>query len=92
MAFFSLSLGTNAQQPATRAFIDDNGVIQTETVLTQLPPAARDGLTPMPGFPLNFASNTTYKPARGVTLADLNNDGADEIILCLYITIFNNAL
>ena len=82
MAFFSLSLGTNAQQPATRAFIDDNGVIQTETVLTQLPPAARDGLTPMPGFPLNFASNTTYKPARGVTLADLNNDGADEIILC----------
>ena len=82
LAFFSLSLGTNAQQPATRAFIDDNGVIQTETVLTQLPPAARDGLTPMPGFPLNFASNTTYKPARGVTLADLNNDGADEIILC----------
>lgn len=82
LAFFSLSLGTNAQQPATRAFIDDNGVIQTETVLTQLPPTARDGLNPMPGFPLNFASNTTYKPARGVTLADLNNDGADEIILC----------
>ena len=36
----------------------------------------------MPGFPLSFGSNTTYKPARGLTLADLNNDGADEIILC----------
>ena len=36
----------------------------------------------MPGFPLSFGSNTTYKPMRGLTLADLNNDGADEIILC----------
>ena len=36
----------------------------------------------MPGFPLAFGSNTTYKPMRGVALADLNGDGADEIILC----------
>ena len=82
LAFFSLSLGINAQQPATRAFLDEEGVIRTETLQTQLPPAARDGLTPMPGFPLTFASNTTYKPMRGLALADLNNDGADEIILC----------
>ena len=82
LALFSLSLGLMAQQPATRAFIDEEGVIQTETVLTQLPPASRDGLSPMPGFPLSFGSNTTYKPARGLTLADLNNDGSDEIILC----------
>ena len=82
LALFSLSLGLTAQQPATRAFIDEEGVIQTETVLTQLPPASRDGLAPMPGFPLSFGSNTTYKPMRGLTLADLNNDGADEIILC----------
>ena len=82
LTLFSLSLGLIAQQPATRAFIDEEGVIQTETVLTQLPPASRDGLSPMPGFPLSFGSNTTYKPARGLTLADLNNDGADEIILC----------
>ena len=82
LALFSLSLSLMAQQPATRAFIDEEGVIQTETVLTQLPPASRDGLSPMPGFPLSFGSNTTYKPARGLTLADLNNDGADEIILC----------
>lgn len=82
LAFFSLSLGINAQQPATRAFINENGIIKTETVHTQLPPAARDGLTPMPGFPLSFSSNTTYKPMRGLALADLNNDGADEIILC----------
>ena len=82
LALFSLSLVINAQQPATRAFIDEEGVIRTETIQAQLPPAARDGLTPMPGFPLTFASNTTYKPMRGLTLADLNNDGADEIILC----------
>jgi hypothetical protein len=82
LALFSLSLGLTAQQPATRAFIDEDGIIQTETVYTQLPPASRDGLNPMPGFPLSFGSNTTYKPMRGLALADLNNDGADEIILC----------
>ena len=82
LALFSISLGLIAQQPATRAFMNEEGVIQTETVLTQLPPASRDGLNPMPGFPLSFGSNTTYKPMRGLTLADLNNDGADEIILC----------
>ena len=82
LALFSFSLGLVAQQPATRAFIDTDGIIKTESVLTQLPPASRDGLTPMPGFPLSFSSNTTYKPMRGLSLADLNNDGADEIILC----------
>ena len=82
LALFSLSLGLTAQQPATRAFIDEDGIIKTESVLTQLPPASRDALTPMPGFPLSFGSNTTYKPMRGLALADLNNDGADEIILC----------
>ena len=75
------TLGVVAQRPATRAYIDADGIIKTETVVTQLPPAARDGLAPMPGFPLTFASNTTYKPMRGVALADLNNDGADEIIV-----------
>ncbi len=82
LALFSFSLGLVAQQPATRAFIGTDGIIKTESVLTQLPPASRDGLTPMPGFPLSFSSNTTYKPMRGLALADLNNDGADEIILC----------
>jgi hypothetical protein len=82
LALFSFSLGLVAQQPATRAFIDTDGIIKTESVLTQLPPASRDGLTPMSGFPLSFSSNTTYKPMRGLALADLNNDGADEIILC----------
>ena len=83
LAFLSLSVVAQAQRTVTRAFIDDEGTIRTEKVLdAQLPPEARDGLTPMPGFPLSFGSNTTYKPMRGLTLADLNNDGADEIILC----------
>ncbi len=81
-ALLFLSVKALAQQPATRAFADEQGVITTEKVQAQLPPEARDGLTPMPGFPLSFASNTTYKPMRGLALADLNNDGADEIILC----------
>ena len=81
LALFSLSLGLSAQQTATRAYMNEDGIIKTETVVAQLPPAARDGLAPMPGFPMSFASNSTYKPVRGLALADLNNDGADEIIL-----------
>lgn len=73
----------SAQRSVTRAYLDENGQVMTEVVTdTQLPPMARDGLTPMSGFPLNFASNTTYKPMRGLALADLDGDGADEIILC----------
>ena len=83
LAFLSLSVAAQAQRTVTRAFLDEEGVVKTEKVLdAQLPPEARDGLAPMPGFPLSFGSNTTYKPMRGLTLADLNNDGADEIILC----------
>jgi hypothetical protein len=83
LALLALSITAQAQRNVTRAFMDEEGVIRTENVLrAQLPPEARDGLTPMPGFPLSFGSNTTYKPMRGVALADLNNDGADEIILC----------
>ncbi len=83
LAFISLSVAAQAQRTVTRAFLDEKGIIRTEKVLhTQLPPDARDGLAPMPGFPLNFRSNTTYKPMRGLSLADLNNNGADEIILC----------
>ena len=83
LALLSLSVVAQAQRTVTRAFIDEEGIIRTEKVLhAQLPPEARDGLTPMPGFPLSFGSNTTYKPMRGLALADLNNDGADEIILC----------
>ena len=83
LAFLAFPLGTMAQHYTTRAFVDEEGVVRTEKVLdVQLPPSARDGLTPMPGFPLSFGSNTTYKPMRGLALADLNNDGADEIILC----------
>ena len=83
LAFLTLSVAAQAQRTVTRAMMDEDGVVRTEKVLqAQLPPEARDGLTPMPGFPLNFGSNTTYKPMRGLALADLNNDGADEIILC----------
>ncbi len=71
-----------AQRPATRAYLDDQGRVMTERVEgVPMPPLAREGLAPMPGFPLSFGSNTTYKPMRGLALADLNNDGADEILL-----------
>lgn len=83
LVLLTFVLSASAQHSATRAYLDDNGQIMTETVSdVQLPPMARDGLEPMSGFPLNFASNSTYKPMRGLALADLDGDGAEEIILC----------
>lgn len=80
---FLLTLFAQAQRPAIRAYLDDQGQVMTEEVShVQLPVSTRDGLEPMSGFPLAFGSNTTYKPMRGLALADLDNDGADEIILC----------
>ena len=71
-----------AQRPVVRAIMGDDGRVWTEQVEgVQLPPASRDALEPMPGFPLSFASNTSFKPMRGVALADLDGDGSDEIIL-----------
>lgn len=83
---FSLALSLFAialqAQQVVRASMNEDGQIVTELVENvMLPPQARDGLNPMPGFPLTFPSNTTYKPMRGVTLADLDGDGADEIIV-----------
>lgn len=83
LALLPFALSVKAQHRSIRAFMDENGVVKTEMADDlKLPPMARDGLSPMDGFPLSFGSNTTYKPMRGLTLADLDNDGADEIILC----------
>lgn len=81
LALSLFAIASQAQQ-VVRASMNEDGQIVTELVENvMLPPQARDGLNPMPGFPLTFPSNTTYKPMRGVTLADLDGDGADEIIV-----------
>lgn len=81
LALSMFAIASQAQH-VVRASMNEDGQIVTEVVEgVQLPPQARDGLNPMPGFPLTFPSNTTYKPMRGVTLADLDGDGADEIIV-----------
>lgn len=83
LVLLAVALFGKAQGTAVRAYLDEGGQVMTEAVSdVSSPPIARDGIAPMPGFPLTFASNTTYKPLRGLTLADLNGDGMDEIILC----------
>ena len=81
LVFSLFALVSQAQQVVRASMNEDGQVVTTAVENIQLPAEARDGLTPMPGFPINFPSNTTYKPMRGVTLADLDGDGADEIIV-----------
>lgn len=82
LMLLAVTLCGHAQGPAVRAYLDEGQVVTEMVEGVQLPTMVRDGLAPMPGFPLTFASNPTYKPLRGLTLADLNGDGIDEIILC----------
>ena len=86
LLFFAIAmlwtLLSYSQHPVIRAYLDEEGRVMTETVDgVPMPPTSRGSLEVMPGFPLSFGSNTTYKPARGVALADLDGDGADEILL-----------
>jgi hypothetical protein len=65
------------------AFLDENGrpAIREKTVSFSEEQSVPEELTPQaPGWPKTFKRNTNYFPNRGLALADLNNDGKDEII------------
>ncbi len=70
-----------AQTNAKRASLDSEGRITLEDI--QIDESiilnSRDA-DMLPGFPFGRHTNPTFKNTRGVTLADIDNDGTDEII------------
>lgn len=66
-----------------RAFAEEDGTIRVLPVdgTVELTPTTKSGTTPqLEGFPKGYLANPNFKNFRNVTLADLDGDGADEII------------
>ncbi|MDD4847190.1 MAG: T9SS type A sorting domain-containing protein [Bacteroidales bacterium] len=84
--FFMVSLFViitiQAQTLVHEAYLNENGQVLVRDKALQQP--LRETLEELPqltGFPMSFTSNTTYKPMRGVVLADIDGLAGDEIIL-----------
>jgi len=84
LAFPLLAL---TQVEVSRAFLGPDGEVLTETKLMDTPPyPAESGskYSQLPGFPVKVGAHPNFKNMRGVTLADIDGDGADEILVGSY--------
>lgn len=67
-----------------QAFLKSDGQMGVRTVPVPSDGPGRsdeDGFDQLPGFPQGFQADPTFKNLRNLTLADLDRDGADEIIV-----------
>jgi hypothetical protein len=81
--FFSLGL-TLLNGQYQKASLNEESIIQIETLNVDVPKKIEQrSITPsqMQGFPKALPANTTFKNFRNVTLADLNGNGKNEIIV-----------
>ncbi|MCK9451546.1 MAG: FG-GAP-like repeat-containing protein [Bacteroidales bacterium] len=72
-----------AQQKAYKASLTADGRVTTEQVnidFDQYVDASKS-FDQIPGFPLKMEASPNFKNFRGVTLADINQDGSDEILV-----------
>lgn len=85
VSLFALSAW--AQVQVSRAYLGTDGEVLVETVQTNesLPTIMQGSkYSQLPGWPKKVASHPNFKNFRGVTLADLDGDGADEILVAAY--------
>ncbi len=86
LLFWTLQTGSTLWAQWRVAHTGPEGLIETMVVETPLPEIPRASQRSAPeirlreGYPLIFAADPLYKNFRNVTLADLDDDGADEII------------
>ncbi len=80
-----------AQPKAQRAYLGPAGEVLTETLTAgdfDLPMNANSKFNQLPGWPKKIAANQTFKNFRGVVLADIDRDGADEILAASRSTLW----
>ncbi|MDR2085351.1 MAG: T9SS type A sorting domain-containing protein [Bacteroidales bacterium] len=81
-AVLFISTLTFGQDVVKQAYLDENGVVQVKEVITnETISTNKQEKSQVNGFPVYFGSNTTYKNFRGVTLANLDGQPGDEIII-----------
>lgn len=81
VVLFCLSFYASAQQTAKRAYLNEAGEVMVESISVDADADAKETLSQKPGFPKKMAASPNFKNMRGVALADLDNDGADEILV-----------
>ncbi len=83
----ALPLCVFTQVEVSRAFLGTDGAVLTETMLmdkSALPVENSSKYSQLPGFPVKVGAHPNFKNFRGVTLADIDGDGADEILVGSY--------
>ncbi len=83
----ALPLLALSQVEVSRAFLGTDGEVLTETIILEesplkLPESSK--FAQLPGFPKKVGAHPNFKSFRGVTLADIDGDGAEEILVAAY--------
>jgi len=82
-----LTLLAAAQVEVQQAYLGPDGEVMVETrTLNQRPDDFTESTkySQLPGWPKKIASHPNFKNFRGVTLADIDGDGAEEILVASY--------
>ncbi len=87
--FLGATVISTAQQQGKKASLNEDGTISVETVI--LPDNYNNSKQPQVFdriWRLGKPTNPTFKNTRGVTLADIDNDGVDEILFGIWNTLY----
>ena len=86
--YFGIHTAATAQDLGKKANLNEDGTISVETVIL---PENYNNAQKQPAdllFSFSRPAHPNFKNSRGVTLADLDNDGTDEILYGIYNTLF----
>lgn len=87
LLFLLWSISLTAQM--RRGIVQEDFTINVEkTNIADIVSPREDGFAQMPGFPKRVIAHPTFKNFRNVTLADLTNDGVDEILMATNRTLY----
>lgn len=79
--FAALYQSGYAQETGYKAELDPEGrLVVTPALLPALESKSTESMTILDGYPIGKIANPTFKNQRGATLADIDNDGQNEII------------
>ena len=86
ISFLLLTTLSFAQQNAYKASLSEDGRVITEQISVDFDQHfdASRSFDQMAGFPLKMEASPNFKNFRGVTLADINLDGSDEILVASF--------
>ncbi len=78
---FCFPLMSLAQIAAQKAYLNENGEVQVTSIEVSADLNTKETRAQKPGFPKKMAASPNFKNMRGAALADLDNDGVDEILV-----------